>query len=335
MGSSRYDDAIYTSRIDTAKSAGADLFVHDDAIRSGKTVAAVHKTLDPKLPNTVGKLIRESLDSDAAPNSRAIAVIFDETGSMQTVPRLFVLKLEKLMAALVKKGFVPDPHVMFGAVGDAYSDKAPLQLGQFEGGNEIDDTLTNIFLEANGGGGEPQESYELALYYMARHTDCDCTKKRGQKGFLFVLGDERPYPQVNKKQVKAFIGDTLEADIPTSEIVAEVQKNWHLFWIMPGGTSHWNDDTVIGPNRKMFGQNFLLLENPDDVCELVVSTIGVTEGYDLHDVGAALKDVGADAGAVSRTGTALATYAKSAGLTKMATASGPLVEAGTDDVSRL
>jgi hypothetical protein len=334
MGGSRYDDAIYSSRIDKAAATGADLFVHDDAIRSGKIAAGVHKTLDPKLPNTVGKFIRESLDSDAAPNSRAIAVLFDVTGSMQLVPRLFSKKLEKLMSSLVKKGFVPDPHIMFGGIGDATCDKAPLQLGQFEGGNEIDDTLTNIFLEG-GGGGRSEESYDLALYYIARKTDCDCIKKRGQKGYLFILGDERLYPAVRASQVKEFIGDTLEKDIPIDEMVAEVKKNWNLFFVMPGGTSYWGNDSVIGPNRKMFGQNFILLENPDDVCELIVSTIGVTEGYDLHDVGAALTAVGADAGAISRSSTALTAYAKSAGLTKTATVSAPLVEAGTDDVSRL
>ena len=335
MGSSRYDDAIYTSRIDTAKSTGADLFAHTDAIRTGKTTAGVHDLLKPNKPNKAGKIIRESFDSDAAPNSRAVAVIFDETGSMSTVPRLFVLKLASLMAALVKKGFIPDPHVLFGAVGDAKSDTSPLQLGQFEGGNEIDDTLTNIYLEGNGGGGPPQESYELAMYFIARHTDCDCIKKRGQKGYLFLLGDERPYPEVKKSEVKAIIGDTIQADIPTEDIVKELQKNWHLFWVMPGGTNHWGDDGVIEPNRKMFGQNFFLLENPDDVCEFIVSTIGVTEGYDLHDVGVALKDVGADAGAISRSSTALATYAKSAAVTKSATTSEPLVEAGKDDVGRL
>ena len=335
MGATRYSDAIYTSRIDTAKTTGADLFTHDADIRSGAKTG-VHETLDPKKPNAAGKIIRESFDSNAAPNSRAIAVIFDETGSMSTVPRLFVLKLQKLMAALVKKNFVPDPHILFGAVGDAYSDKVPLQLGQFEGGNEIDDALTNIYLEGNGGGGPPQESYELAMYFIARHTDVDCFKKRGQKGYVFIMGDEKPYPEVKASQVKAFIGDSLQADIPTKEIVAELQKNWNLFWIMPGGTNHWGDNEVVEPNRKMFGQNFILLENPEDVCELIVSTIGVTEGYDLHDVGAALKDVGADAGAVSRAGTALVSYAKSAALSRTAAVTdGSLVEAGTDDVARL
>ena len=334
MGGTRYSDAIYTSRIDTAKSTGADLFTHDADIRSGKKSTGVHESLDPKKLNAAGKNIRESFDSDAAPNSRAVAVFFDVTGSMSTVPRVFVLKLQKLMAALVKKAFIPDPHILFGAVGDAYSDAVPLQVGQFEGGNEIDDALTNIFLEGNGGG-QNMESYDLALYYIARHTDVDCIKKRGQKGYLFLLGDERLYPHINRNQVKDLIGDTLQEDIKVEDIIQEVQKNWHLFFIIPGGTIHFDDHNVIDPMRKLFGQSYIMLENPEDVCELIVSTIGVTEGYDLHDVGAALKDVGADAEAIKRSGSALVSYAKSAAVTKSATTSAPLVEAGVDDVARL
>lgn len=333
MGSSRYDDHIYKSRIDKAAADGADIFKHDAAVRSGKASTEVHPLLDPKKKNGSGKIVRESFDSDKAPNSRAVGVIFDETGSMTTVPRLFVLKLQKLMAALVKKGFIPDPHVLFGAVGDAYSDRVPLQIGQFEGGNEMDETLSNIFLEGNGGA-QDTESYDLAMYFMARHTDMDCYKKRGQKGYLFLLGDERVYPVVKKSQVKEFIGDELEADIPVTDILKELQQKFNVFWVMPGGTQHWEDETVIEPMRKLFGQNFILLANPEDVVELIVSTIGVTEGYDLHDVGAALRDVGSDAEAVKRAGAALVPYASS-GLAKTAVASGALVEAGTDDVARL
>lgn len=334
MGGTRYSDAIYTSRIDTAHTTGADLFTHDADIRSGATATAVHEALDPKKKNKAGKIIRESLDSDGAPNSRAIAVIFDETGSMASVPRLFVLKLQKLMAALVKKAFIPDPHILFGAVGDAFSDRVPLQLGQFEGGNEIDDTLTNIYLEGNGGGGAPQESYDLAMYFLEKYAVMDCLNKRGEKGLLFMLGDERVYPVVSKAHVKKFIGDDLEADIPIAEMVEKLKKKFEVFWIMPGGTNHWDDHDVIDPMRKLFGQNYILLENPEDVCEVIISTIGLALGYDLDDVGSALKDIGSDADSISRASKALVPLAK-AGIAKTVTASGALVEVGSDDVKRL
>ena len=58
---------------------------------------------------------------------------------------------------------------MFGAIGDATCDRVPLQVGQFESDNRMDDDLGRIVLEG-GGGGQQTESYELAMYFMARHT---------------------------------------------------------------------------------------------------------------------------------------------------------------------
>lgn len=58
---------------------------------------------------------------------------------------------------------VADPQVMFMAVGDATSDRAALQVGQFESTAELmDQWLTWCFLEG-GGGGTGHESYELAF----------------------------------------------------------------------------------------------------------------------------------------------------------------------------
>jgi hypothetical protein len=78
---------------------------------------------------------------------------------------------------------------MFGAIGDATCDRAPLQVGQFESDNRMDDDLSRILLEG-GGGGQKTESYELAMYFMARHTAADCYEKRGKRGYLFIIGDE-------------------------------------------------------------------------------------------------------------------------------------------------
>ena len=58
-----------------------------------------------------------------------------------------------------------------------------------------------------GGGGQMRESYELAMYFMARHTSLDCHEKRGKRGYLFIIGDEMPYPNVNPQQVSRILGD--------------------------------------------------------------------------------------------------------------------------------
>jgi hypothetical protein len=310
------------------------MFTHDADIKAGIVATAVHEKLDPARKNAADKLIRESFDSDIHPTSRAVAVLFDVTGSMHTVPNRFKDKLNTLMALLVKKGYVEHPHILFGAIGDAKSDKVPLQIGQFEGGNEMDEALSKVYLEG-GGGGQQTESYELAMYFMSRHTNIDCFNKRSQKGYLFISGDELPYPEVKASEVKRVIGETIQSDIPTAQILEELRDKYEVFWIYPKEGSYFHSPDVMDPLKTMFGQNFLVLERAEDVCELIATTIGVAEGYDIHEVATALKDIGADADSVTRATMALSTYASSNALVKGATLTGKLTATADDKVERL
>jgi len=361
MGGTSYNATFTASRLADHKVKGTDVFTHTADVAAGKVAAGVHELLDPSKPNSAGKFVRESFDSDVHPNSRAIGVLFDETGSMGGVPRRFVEKLPNFMGMLVKKGYIEDPHILFGGVGDATSDRAPLQLGQFEGGNEMDEALTNIYLEGNGGG-QQTESYELAMYYMARHTDLDCLNKRGQKGYLFIIGDETPYPIIRKKEVARFIGDKLQSDIRLSpnydgwprndlyeyyidedgkqqrrliegDLLSELQEKFEVFFIMPHEGSYADDTAVTSRLRTLFGQNFIMLENADDVCELLCMLIGLNEGYDVSDAAADLKAMGASAASVKSVSLAVRGYKPSA--SAIAVASGTLPSTGTDSVTRI
>lgn len=69
----------------------------------------------------------------------------------------------------------------------------------------MDDDLGKILLEG-GGGGQMRESYELAMYFMARHTSIDCFEKRGKRGYLFMIGDELAYPKAKRREIAKVIG---------------------------------------------------------------------------------------------------------------------------------
>src|ERR1700720_42367 len=208
MGSTRWSDDHYHDRAKLRAETGKDAFEYDDAIKSGEADARVHDKMNPR-----DVTVRESRDSDAHPRSHAVGVLFDVTGSMQEVPRILQANLPKLMGLLIRKGYLEHPQILIGAIGDATCDTAPLQVGQFESGIEIEEDLGRLFLEG-GGGGHITESYELALYFMARHTAIDCYEKRGRRGYLFVLGDEIPYPRVKRREVARLLGDRLQEDLP-------------------------------------------------------------------------------------------------------------------------
>ena len=103
----------------------------------------------------------------------------------------------QLHGLLQRGGYVSDAQIMFSGIGDAQSDRVRLQVGQFESDNRMDDQLRTMFLEG-GGGGQKSESYELATYFVARHTATDAWDKRGRKGYLFLIGDE-----MNKRGLRA------------------------------------------------------------------------------------------------------------------------------------
>jgi hypothetical protein len=288
MGTTRWSDDHYRDREKLRRRTGKDAFEYDHAVRTGAADRAVHPKMNPR-----GVKVRESRDSDAHPHSHAVAVLFDVTGSMQGVPRVLQAHLPQLMGLLIRKGYLDHPQILTGAIGDATCDAAPLQVGQFESGIEIEEDLGKLYLEG-GGGGHITESYELALYFMARHTAIDCYEKRGQRGYLFVIGDEIPYAKVKRKEVGAVIGDGLQTSIPVEDVVAELQRTFDVYHVLPKMTSNWNNPVVLRRWVELLGQNALRLEEPAGVCELIASTIGVAEGkVDLEQLTDDLREAGA------------------------------------------
>jgi hypothetical protein len=279
------------------RAKGKTAFAYDDDIRAQRVAAGVNPMMDPtKLTNG----IRESRDSDAHPNSNAVSVLFDVTGSMRQVPRIMQENLCTLFNLLVQREFLEDPAVLVGGIGDATCDLSALQVGQFESGNEIEDDLGRLFLEG-GGGGQLTESYELAFYFLARKTALDCLEKRGRKGYAFLVGDELPYGKVKRREVEHVFGDKLKSDIPLRRIIAEAKKKFEIYFVIPNLTCHYNNPDVLDCWRDLLGQNVLRLNDPAGISELVASTIGLAEdavrwddlSKDLRKAGASRKVAGA------------------------------------------
>ncbi|NUU25052.1 MAG: hypothetical protein HOV68_26650 [Streptomycetaceae bacterium] len=308
MGSGSWSTNVYDAAQSYNASVGRGAFDYSD--RAHRSVPRAkwkaHDDLDPR-----GVAARESRDSDEHPTSLAISVLFDVTGSMRSVPITLQTKLPELFGLLLRKGYVDHPQILFGAIGDATCDRVPLQVGQFESDNRMDDQLGNILLEG-GGGGQKTESYELAMYFMARHTELDCLDKRGKKGYLFVIGDEMPYGRVKRREVEKVIGDKLGEDISTEAIVAELQRKYEVYYILPAGSSYVGDTEVLGRWRGLLRQNVIELDDLDAVCETIALTIGLAEdAIDLDEGLGHLRDVGAVDSQVGSVSRALTTYAQS------------------------
>jgi hypothetical protein len=292
MGSSTYSRDDYDARSSFRARTGKPTFAYHDAVRTGKA-KGVHPSLDPK-----GVGIRESRDSDAHPIAIPIAMCNDLTGSMMSVPITLQAEEPELMGLFLKdraagKKYLGNgyPAIMVAGCDDYFAIGASgaLQVGQFESGIEIDDNLTNLWLTGEGGGNWG-ESYDLFLYFLARHTAHDHWDKRGRKGYAFIICDEPLFHEVDADAVEEVIGDKLQADIPIKQIISEVQARYHLFCIIPNQTSHYaSTDLRSGWKRAIGAQNVLLLDDPTKICELIVATVAMCEGevsfQDLIDDG--------------------------------------------------
>lgn len=229
-----------------------------------------HPLMDPK-----GVRLRESLDSADHPQSLGVVFALDVTGSMGDIPRLLATEqLPKFMKVL-DGCKVPDPQLLFLAVGDATSDRSPLQVGQFESTAELmDQWLTWCHLEG-GGGGSGEESYELALYFLALHTRMDCWTKRQKRGYLFMTGDEKPYPILSRHVVETVTGDRLDDDLKVEEVVAELQKTFIPFFIIPDHDRRGGCERAW---RDLLGDHVLCMESPADICFVTAGALLLSEG---------------------------------------------------------
>ncbi len=231
-----------------------------------------------------GLTIRESRDSDVHPLSLAIMVFLDVTGSMGRIPEDIIKnELGTLMDTIIENG-VPDPQILFGAIGDHITDRTPLQIGQFESGTaELDKWLKQTYIEG-GGGGQAKESYLLGWLVAGRHTSIDCFEKRNQKGFLFTIGDEASWNKVDAQRLKEIMGYPEGQEVSDAQLLEEAQRLYNVYHIHVNEGSYRNDSDVLGYWKKMLGERVIILEDYHAICATIATLIACQHGVDIATV---------------------------------------------------
>lgn len=271
MGGGRWDTGAYTSAKKERVRTGRADFGHDDDVRRGRA-KGIHKDLDPRgIVKSVMK-VRESRDSDEHPNSLPVVIAFDVTGSMGGIPRVMQQKLPKLMDVILDKTDVADPQILMSAIGDYHSDQYPVQVGQFESDNRFDEQLRNIILEGRGGG-QDMESYGHMFYLVSRLIAADAWEKRGKKGYLFTIGDERFWPELSAKELNDIYDVGAEKSEQVADLINEAKERWEIFHIIPTHASHGGSQYMFDFWKEHLGERVIPLDDETLVCETIASTI--------------------------------------------------------------
>lgn len=232
------------------------------------TASQIDPEMDPKHIT-----LRESRDSQDHPESLSIIVGLDVTGSMGMVPEDIVKNsLPDLVGSIIAAGF-EHPQVLFVAVGDHVHDRAPLQVGQFESSAELlDRWLTKVYLEG-GGGGNGGESYSLAHFFASRYTSIDCFEKRGQKGFLFTIGDEPCLPILHRDSLLRFTAADEASDLPSAKVIQDAMQKYHVYHLHVLHNAFARTPERQAGWKEILGENFILLEDYTKIAKTIADLI--------------------------------------------------------------
>ena len=272
MGNSRWDNKDWDSYASNTRGKSTSQIFNASSIK---------KDLDPQHIK-----LRESRDSVANPDSTPIILALDVTGSMGMIADTLAREgLGTLVDAILERKPVPDPHIMVMGVGDAFYDQAPLQVSQFEADIKIAQQLKDIFLE-HGGGGNHHESYTLPWYFAAEKTEIDCVK-HGRKGLLFTFGDEQCPPDLRADQIKRIVGDKIQGDISTKDLLEQVSQKYDVFHVVieQGDYAQRHKQAVYDSwNKVLPAERIISVKDYKQLPAILVSVMEVHAGKDKDAV---------------------------------------------------
>lgn len=235
-----------------------------------------------------GVKVRESRDSKEHPNSFPIIIALDVTGSMGSIPTYLIKNgFPNLMKGIIDSG-VADPQVLFLAIGDHECDQAPLQVGQFESSDELlDYWLEHVWLEGRGGGNDG-ESYHLAWYFAGYHTSTDSFEKRGKKGVLITVGDEKVLPNIGERDLRSIMGDGQYSSLSRFELLDKAKESWdcyHLHILEGNGDRQSTRDDW----KQVIGDHLVMVADKTTVdkviSDIIIKSYNSTESTKLPPLG--------------------------------------------------
>jgi len=225
---------------------------YDPGPWTGYSFKTARKTYDRHVGRSYGDAVSSGKDpKDLVPGKletkciSPLVIACDVTGSMGDWPATIFSKLPYL--ELEGKEYLgEDMEISFAAVGDAYCDNYPLQVRPFTKGTDLEKRLKELVVEG-GGGGQIQESYDLAALYYARNVEMS----NAVNPIFIFIGDEKMYPSVDKKQAKNWTYNALENRLSAEGLVKELQRKYSVYLVIKSYDT-CSSDGMTGTNKVVY-----------------------------------------------------------------------------------
>lgn len=225
----------------------------------------LHPSLDPTRWN-----------DELLANTHKNPIVFalDDTGSMGEWVNVIYDKLPMFYSQIKIQNYVEDPSISFAAIGDHNCCTAPLQVSEFGAGIELDQMVSKLFLEGNGGGNE-RESYELSAYFYLKRVDLgNC-----EYPFYFVTGDEGYFDTLNKETVKKFLDLGEERDYNSKELWHELMNKYNVFHLKkPYLSKNYEDKIRKQWEDTLSPERVIVFKESKAVIDVILGLISITSG---------------------------------------------------------
>jgi len=204
-----------------------------------------------------------------------LVIVVDGTGSMGKFPEVIFKKLPLLDDSA--KDYLDDCEISYSMIGDAGSDRYPLQVQPFGKGKQMVESLNKLIIEGNGGGNQ-QESYDLAAVYYARNAEMP----KANKPILVFVCDEGIYPTVNKTWALNYAKVDLEKEkLSRKQLFEELQTKYSVYVIRKHYQNGVSGDKMIGNNLKIHKQweglvgadRMAVLNDPQRVVDVILGLL--------------------------------------------------------------
>jgi hypothetical protein len=228
---------------------------------------------------------RKKADSAVLPLNRTLRTLakhvvfwdFDDTGSMNAMPKICVDKAPMIVGEVSRNNYLPRGwEIGVGVIGDINSDTDPIQFGDPCEARTLDEWIQRLHLVGGGGGGHPEESYEMAAYFLANR----CDMPNAVDPMVIFTADEFFRTTLPAATLTAHFGGQ-----HTSTTAAEVFKKLlekfkgNVVLIRRPYPTSGYDDQILSQWEGVLGKDRIVkLETDRAVGDLVIGTIALLSG---------------------------------------------------------
>lgn len=222
---------------------------------------------------------REARDCDDSPESTPIIIALDDTASMgYLATEMAKGAIHETITQIIEKKPVTNPQVLCGLFGN-FRDIAPLQVTQFESDIRIVEQLLDLYIELHGSG-YSGDSY--VWYFAAKHTKLDCFEKRGEKGFLFTIGDDFCDINMTADSIQKVFNEKVGVEYTPEELIEMASEKYTLYHIVIAPIN----DSIAKQWKDLMGDHAVVIEdnNASIIPQLITSIMQIERGRTKESV---------------------------------------------------